>query len=326
MRDLTHDPIITTYLDHLRSRGRVRSCGDVGLVLTQYVGLLARQGQTPITARAEDTDRYRVFLTTPAASTTNRLLAVTTQTTRLGIVRAFHRFLVRRGLAMANPAAALELPRIASHQVRKDFLTLQEAQALLSTAAAAVDAARQGSSTWAAALRDLAMLALAIATARRSAGLCHLRVEHLNVERQGLRVEREKGFAGRVLPVVPWAVAIVRAYRDTARPVLLGARTSPWLFVGRRAECIGQRTWDAIVRRVHRDTVAACPDLTDLPGKIVSTHSLRVTTARLLFLGGCPIRVINELMLHRRLSTTAAYTPLDLDALRRAIVAAHPRA
>jgi site-specific recombinase XerD len=326
MRQLTPDPAVAIYLDYLRARGRARSCGDVALVLNQYVGFLARRSRTPATATTEDAEAYRALLTTPAATIAGTILAVTTQATRLGIVRSFHRFLKRRGLAMANPAAALQLPRLDQRRVRKDFLTLQEAQAMLTTAAADIDALPHGSKTWATAMRDLAMLALAIATARRSAGLCHLLVSDLHVEQQGLRVSREKGFAGRVLPVVPWAVAVVQAYRDTARPVLLGSRTSPWLFVGQRAERIGQRTWDAIVRRVHHDTVAACPDLTDLPGKIVSTHSLRVTTARLLFLGGCPIRVINELLLHRRLSTTAAYTPLNLDELRRAMVAAHPRA
>lgn len=319
------DPLLSAYLEHLRARGRMRAVGDHTFVLGQYLALLARRGHQSATATAEDVEVYRAYLDTPAATVDGRVLAVTTQATRLGMVRSFHRWLKRRGLAIANPAQHIQLPRVDSHRVRKDFLSLQEAQAFLATAAAVVEKAKAGSRAWAVAMRDLAMLALAIATGRRSSGLCHLLVEHLNVERQCLRVEREKGFAGRVLPVVGWAVAIVATYRDDARPIILGTRSSPWLFVGQRDERIGQRTWQSIVHRIHRLAAEACPDLTDLPGKRISTHCLRVTTARLLFLGGCGIRVINEILLHRRLSTTAAYTPLDLDDLRRAMVTAHPR-
>ena len=326
MTTTTPDQVVMTYLDHLGSQGRSRSCGEVAMLLSQYVAFLARTGQQPATASTADAEAFQAFLATPAAAVAGRPLAVTTQATRLGVVRAFHRWLKRRGLAIANPTRDLHLPRIDSRRVRKDFLTLQEAQAYLATASADVEAADPGSKAWASAMRYLAMVALSLATARRRSGLCDLLLGDLNVERKGLRVEREKGFAGRVLPVVGWAVDAVVAYRDQARPIILGTRTSPWLFVGQRGEHIGKRTWDGVVHRIHQETITACPDLTDLPGKNISTHCLRVTTARLLFLGGCPIRIINELMLHRRLSTTAAYTPLDLDDLRRAVLAAHPRA
>jgi len=46
----------------------------------------------------------------------------------------------------------------------------------------------------------------------------------------------------------------------------------------------------------------------------------------MLFLNGANIRCVNELLLHERLSTTAKYTPLDLDDIRRALKGAHPRA
>lgn len=319
-------PHIEAYLAHARSQGRTTVLGDLGLALDQYVAYLAGLGRQPATATAADVEAYRAVLGTPAASLDGRILAETTQGTRLGTVRAFHRFLVRRGLAFADPTVDISLPRIPTGQVRKDFLTLQEAEAFLATAAAAVEAAQPGSATRARAMRDLAMLAVALATGRRRSGLLNLHVEHLDVERQALRVEREKGSIGRVLPVAPWAVAVVRAYRDEARGILLRDRASPWLFVGLRGERVGGRTYDELVRRTHRATCTACPDLADLPTKAISTHGLRVTTARLLFLGGCPIRVVSDMLLHQKLTTTARYTPLALEDLRRVVESAHPRA
>ncbi len=324
--DAATDPLLVGYLDYLRAQGRERAVGDVTLVLTSYQRVLAGRGRRFATARTADVEAFRGFLTTPAATLSGATLAVTTQATRLGMVRAFHRWLRRRGHTVINPAATVSPPRVDQRRVRKDYLDLQEAQAFLETAAAQVAAHREGTRAWAGALRDLALVSLAVATGRRCAGLCALRAEDLHVDRAELRVEREKGQMGRVLPVAAWAVAIAGAYRDRARPIMLRGRVSPWLFVGRRAEQVGKRTYDDLVRRLHRATCAACPDLVDLPGKTISTHSLRVTCARLLFLGGCPIRIVNEILLHRRLSTTAAYTPLHLDDLRRAVTAAHPRA
>jgi site-specific recombinase XerD len=63
----------------------------------------------------------------------------------------------------------------------------------------------------------------------------------------------------------------------------------------------------------------------ELPGKRITWHSLRVSFATLLFANGCDIRSVNELLLHRLLSTTAQYTPIPVDDLRQVCRMAHPR-
>jgi site-specific recombinase XerD len=42
--------------------------------------------------------------------------------------------------------------------------------------------------------------------------------------------------------------------------------------------------------------------------------------------GGCSLTALSKLMLHQCLSTSALYTPLELDDLRTAVLAAHPLA
>jgi integrase/recombinase XerD len=148
----------------------------------------------------------------------------------------------------------------------------------------------------------------------------------LNVEEREIRVEWEKGRPGRVLPVAIWAVELAVAYRDQARPIILGTRHSDHLFVGELALRVGLETYATMLHRLHAATCAANPDLTDLPSKRLTTHSLRFTFARTLFANGCNIRSINELMLHQKLSTTATYIPIPLEEMRRMLRAAHPRA
>jgi site-specific recombinase XerD len=151
-------------------------------------------------------------------------------------------------------------------------------------------------------------------------------VAHLDAEQHELRVEREKGKAGRVLPVAAWAVAVVLRYLNEARPLLLKGRASDYLLVSQRANRLGERAFACLLDTAIAATITRNPDLSELPTKRISTHSLRVTFAVTLFSNGCGIRSLNELMLHANLSTTAQYTPIPLEDLRRVLLQSHPRA
>lgn len=320
------DPQVQAYLDHLTSQGRTSTARSVRVILDQYAGYIETRDRTSLTATAEDLGAYRLFLASRAASKTGQPLALSTQGTRIAVVKGFHRFLRRRGLVIHDVSTCLELPRISRRVVRKDWLDQQEAQALLSTAADRATAQPTGSLPWACALRDLAVVALALATGRRRSGLVGLDLRDFDAGEREIRVEWEKGRPGRVLPVAAWAVAIVVAYRDRARPIILDGRDSPALFVGEHSERYPVETYAGLLTRLHSATCAAHPDLRALPRKRLTSHSLRVTFARTLFSNGCGIRSINELLLHEKLSTTAAYTPIPLEELRRVLRAAHPRA
>jgi site-specific recombinase XerD len=329
---LPEDPTIAAYLNHLRAAGKDGTAESVAFVLATYRRLLHRErpGATPSSAIATDLMAYRVTISTTAASSGPRPLSLSTQARHLASVRGYHDWLRRRGLSLLDAAQYLPFPRLDQRIVRKDYLSTQEAQALLETAGARVEHAERGTKPWAKALRDLTAVALALASGRRRSGLCALRVTDLDLDRGEMRVEREKGRAGRVLPLAAWAIDIARVYIEQARPLLLrgrrGVQDCPELLIGTPGNPYTVATYRRHLRELVAETIAANPDLTELTRKSVTTHSLRVTTARLLFSNGCPIRSVNEILLHRKLSTTAAYTPIPTEELRRVLVAAHPRA
>jgi len=241
------------------------------------------------------------------------------------VVRSFHRWLLRRGFTLTNPTRSLVLPKLAKRTVNKDELSQQEAQALLETAGGVVESQKQGSAAWASALRDVSLIALGLASGLRRKELCEMPLTSLDVERNEIRVERHKGGVGRVLPVAGWAMSLMVAYRDAARARLLRDRISDFLFVGTRSLRVGHETLAHLITRFQKLTIAANPDLVELPGKHLTAHSLRVSFARLLFANGCPIRSVNELLLHNKLSTTALYTPVSVDELRHELIRVHPR-
>jgi site-specific recombinase XerD len=269
---------------------------------------------------------YQGYLVSDYRSPRGQPLARSTLSTHVAVVRGFYRWLTVQGRIIADPSRRMELRSVSSRVVVRQPLTEQEVTALIQTQAALVTAAPSGTITRAKALRNLTAVCLALATGRRIGGMTRLRVDDLDLTRRELRVAREKGRMGRVLPVAAWAVEVVALYLREARPLLMHGDAAPWLFLSGAGdgpitrESLG---WilDEMLARTMRDN----PDLEELPSKRLSWHSLRVSFAKLLFSNGCDIRSVNELLLHTCPSTTARYTPIPVDNLRRAFRSAHPR-
>ena len=312
------------HLEWHRLRGRAATAHAVNLVLRQFAAWCAEQQLDPIRLTREQPENYLVWLSSHARTPTGESLAKTTVEQRIAFLKSFYEWLVERGDIVANPAGKLRMRVTKSRVVVKDYLSLQEATALVQTQAEFVLAAKVGSITWAKRFRVLAAVCLGLATGRRIGGLLAIEVEHLDLERQELRVPKEKGSTGRVLPVAEWAIAVLRAYVRDARPLLDPGGDQPWLFVGGRGVLTRTALMDALQQLVKR-TVVENEDLDELPGKNITWHSLRVSFATLLFTNGCPIRSVNELMLHRCLSTTARYTPIPIEDMHQVWRSAHPR-
>lgn len=319
-------PSFTVFLAHLRLAGRATTADSYGFHLSKVDAWLIAKALTPLTATTDDLRAYQCHLAENERGRGGRLLAKTTQATRLAIIKSFWSWLQRRGERVSDPAAALQLPRIPINPVRRDHLTIQEVTAVLQTLATQATSYPDGCHRWALAVRDLALLTMAIASGRRRGGLRDLTIAQLDLAKAEVRVEREKGQTGRVLPIAAWAAVVLGTYVERARPILCWQRDNPFLFVGDDGPQLGTNTLAGIIERVQAATVTANPDLTELADKHLTPHSLRVTFASLLFQGVANIRTINELMLHRQLGVTARYIPVDLDDLRRACATAHPRA
>ena len=327
MRTAQH-PAIVAFLTHLRDGGRMRSAATYSGYFVPFEAWCAGRGLDLLHATHDDLVAYQCAVAVSCHVRTGEPLSGCTRVTRNVAVCVLYRWLYRRGVLLFNPAAKLRLPTIPRRlTVAKDHLSQQEVMALLQTLTARVEEQVNGTIPWARELRNLALMATAIATGRRCEGLVTLRVTDLDLERHELRVAREKSRTGRVLPVAAWCIDVLRRYLQEARAIVLGPhRTSDFLFPTRKAAGICGRSLTEILHVAIQETIRRNPDLIHLPRKRISTHSLRVSFASMLFANGCNIRSINELMLHANLSTTSLYVPLGVAELRRALLMAHPRA
>ena len=219
-------------------------------------------------------------------------------------VRGFYRFLQIDRHMPSNPADDLRAPR--SWPALPKFLSMDEVDTLI----------RQPDTATAIGIRDRALIELLYATGLRVSELVSLRPGDLHLD-AGYLICLGKGNKERLVPMGGAAVEWVRRYLASARPVLLGKRTSGWIFVNARGGIRLTRVgfWK---RLKHYARQAGLP-------RDLSPHVLRHSFATHLLERGADLRSIQTLLGHADLSTTQIYTHVLAARLRAVYDECHPR-
>jgi integrase/recombinase XerD len=142
--------------------------------------------------------------------------------------------------------------------------------------------------------RVLAMLAYS--TGMRISEVLHLRVSDIDSKRMMIRVEQGKGQKDRYVPLPPTLLQWLRIYWKTARP-------TSYLFPGRVPGMPLTR------ESVHK--AIACARKAAGISKNINPRMLRHSFATHLLESGTNIRIIQALLGHRSLNTTAIYTTIS---------------
>ncbi len=245
----------------------------------------------------EEIRRYLDFLHTSG-------LSAATIARKLTTLRNFYRFLLRQEWISSDPTALLTLPR--RWKSLPKYLTLSEIDRLL----AAPDPAKPTG------LRDRAMLALLYATGMRVSELCRVRITDLDPDLGIVRIFG-KGGKQRIVPVGRSALAAVSEYMETARPRLLGAGSSPFLFVSARGKPLTrQGFWKALAGYGRAAGIT----------RRLTPHVVRHSFATHLLEGGADLRSVQTMLGHADISTTQIYTHVMRSRLQKIVHEHHPRA
>ncbi len=241
---------------------------------------------------------------------------------KLSSIRAFGRFLEKRGVITGNPATGVRGPKKKRGLPRAldvdDAFRLVEAPtatqaAITARALSSEEAVRHGLLR----LRDAALMELVYGTGLRVSEACSLDLDDIDRDRYGtpmLLVRKGKGNKSRQVPVGGSADRALQVYLPARRA--LGA-TGQALFVNAMGERLTPRS---VQRMVKKWTVAGGVHAAATP------HALRHSFATHLLDGGVDLRAIQELLGHASLSSTQIYTKVSLDHLMKVYDDAHPRA
>jgi integrase/recombinase XerD len=156
-------------------------------------------------------------------------------------------------------------------------------------------------------LKYKAALSVAYGAGLRVSEVAHLKVSDIpgsspgTSERMMLRVEQGKGQRDRDVMLSPQLLQLLREWWKAARPPV-------WLFPG-------QNPINPITPRQLNRAVTAAKDLAGI-SKRISPHTLRHSFATHLLEQGVDIRVIQVLLGHAKLETTALYTRVAVSTIR----------
>lgn len=151
-------------------------------------------------------------------------------------------------------------------------------------------------------LKVRAALTTAYAAGLRASETVRLRVADIDSGRMVIQVVQGKGGKDRCVMLSAQLLRVLRTYWRLARP-------SDWLFPGR------EPTKPIDVQVLH----AACRSARAAAGlsKKVTVHALRHSFATHLLESGTDIRIIQVLLGHANLSSTARYTQVSTGLIRR---------
>lgn len=234
--------------------------------------------------------------------------AAKTQARKIAAVRSFFKFLANEGLLTKNPTQEISAPRVPRSLPKP--LTIQQVRELLD------QPAKQSTPE---AKRDAAMLELLYATGLRVSELVSLQISDVSLkEGEGYVRCKGKGAKERIVPLHDRAIKAIKGYLTEARPMLArddsGEKT---LFLNRRGERLTRQGFWLNLKRYAREAGIEAH---------TTPHTLRHSFATHMLRGGAPLRNVQELLGHAKISTTQIYTHLTTDQIRQDFDKAHPRA
>lgn len=248
--------------------------------------------------------RYQRWLAVQYRSRKDQPLSVRGQGIRLANLKTFFSWTVKRGHLSANPAADLELPR-QSKQLPRTILTRAEVAAILA----------QPDCATVKGLRDRALLEVLYSTGIRRMEVVNLCLHDIERERGLLLIRDGKGGKDRFVPIGVHALAWVDRYLTEVRPRLVVEPDDGRVFLNVSGERFGRCGLGFEVRQYIEASGIA---------KRGSCHLFRHAFATHLLEAGCDVRFIQEMLGHSSLETTAIYTNVSAQAMKRVHGLFHP--
>jgi len=228
-------------------------------------------GRSPDLAAPEDLRRFQLYLVEMGVSPT------TINATLTGLGFLF-------GVTLERPDTLKRTSRVRQPQKLPRVLSVDEVARLLAGANNP---------------KHRAALAVAYGAGLRASEVVHLKMADIDSERMIVRVEQGKGQRDRYAMLSPSLLEILRAWwrRGHAQGKML---RGGWLFPGRNP--VNPLSTRQLNHACHRAAMAAELD------KRISMHTLRHSFATHLLENKVDIRVIQVLLGHRKLETTARYS------------------
>ena len=296
-KELDHVLIIDEFIDHLWLEEGLsqNTLNSYRFDLKIFYSWLLKNKVDLLNVSQADIEQYLAYKFPSSKSRSiSRLLAT---------LRRFYRFLLRDNKVKTDPTLNIQTPKVPKSLPKS--LSEEEVEALI--AAPDIDHP--------VGVRDRAMLEILYACGLRVTELVGLLVTEIILQDGVIRVTG-KGQKTRLVPMGEESVDWVKKYLHESRPKILADRTSKFLFVSNRSECMTRQTFWHLIKRYSIQAGI---------NKTISPHVLRHAFATHLINHGADLRVVQMLLGHSDISTTQIYTHVARERLKKLHQEHHPR-
>jgi len=296
--------LLRAFEDHVFVRYAPKTATGYMRAVGVFVAWLASRGLALSDVKTDDVLAYQMDLVS-ARKKDGKPYSSYDQLHRLSSLKTLYRFLVRRGLMLFDPTAAVEYPR-ADKRLPRGVLSIHEVRRLIDGCDGMTPEV----------LRDRAILETLYATGIRASELMNLKPTDIDTDEKVLRVLLGKGRKDRNVPLTSAAADAIEAYLADGRSLFPLAAHSPLLFLAQRGGKMHVATLNEMVQAWAKKAGIK---------KRVTCHTFRHSVATHLLKGGADIRHIQVLLGHSSLSSTERYTHVEISDLKKAVRDAHPR-
>ena len=223
---------------------------------------------------------------------------------KLSALRSFLKFLVKRGVIEDNPSDSILTPK--QEKTIPAYLPVDQMFRLL-------DSIRTDNILD---VRNRSIFEILYSCGIRVSELVGMNNIDVDSKGETIRV-LGKGSKERIVPIGQKALDAIQVYREQLKREwgIFLDHNGP-LFLNKNRGRLSARS----VARILEKLIKACGLLT-----AVSPHTLRHTFATHMLDAGADLRVVQELLGHKSLSTTQKYTHVSIDRLMETYDRAHPR-
>lgn len=232
----------------------------------------------------------------------SNLLSKRSQARILSSMRSFYDWMILEGEISLNPCDKVEAPKLGKYLPA--VLSVEEVSAILESVPDKGDTS----------LRDRAILEVLYGCGLRVSELCNLRISHIYMEENFLRIIG-KGNKERLVPFAPLTGEAISNWLGV-RPAAAAPQWDDFTFLNRFGKPLSRISVFNLVKKY-----ALAAGVT----KEISPHTFRHSFATHLIENGADLRVVQEMLGHENILTTEIYTHIDSRTWQASILQHHPR-
>lgn len=232
----------------------------------------------------------------------SNLLSKRSQARILSSMRSFYDWMILEGEVSLNPCDKVEAPKLGKYLPA--VLSVEEVNAILESVP------DKGEMS----LRDRAILEVLYGCGLRVSELCNLRISHIYMEENFLRIIG-KGNKERLVPFAPVTGEAISNWLGV-RPAAAAPQWDDFTFLNRFGKPLSRISVFNLVKKY-----ALAAGVT----KEISPHTFRHSFATHLIENGADLRVVQEMLGHENILTTEIYTHIDSRTWQASILQHHPR-